>query len=366
MVILMSIIFYISWTGGGENTGSLTNTDPACFTPVLSNIPYTFTIYAVDAAGNMSVGRYGGTITPNPVTSLIVGMATVISGPTLTVHMSAGTPTNVVYWSGDVPFPSSGRFWLGYAGDDTPMSLSGLGGDQTFGFCLYNNVTNYSISYTFIYAAGSYSAANAKSLFPSSVASKAGASRTAPYSSSSRTPFPTPVFTDTPSTYGQTQPNQVVPPSKLSTDLVMEPISMRFAPAVASQTAGRSIDSSGLSIIQRYLKAAAAMAAGTTAVATQDANAMNAPSQNVRYSVPMTASEASATETTDVRPLPVSGNDNTVPALGARATTAVAAPLPRSQKNPVPKGETVPRPDFCLGESKKERDAGEESLEDET
>jgi hypothetical protein len=213
-------------------------------------------------------------------------------------------------------------------------------------------------------------------------------------SSSSRSLFTTPVFPDTPSTYGQAQPDQVAPAAKLSTDLVMEPISMRFAPTVASQTGlSRSIDSSGLSIIQRYAKAAATMAARATAVAKENANAMNTPIQNVRYSLPMTVPESSATETTsvpaspaeqastrtatgspvettgiapaNVRPASVSATENALPRVLASASAADAASIPKGQKNPVPKGETVPRPDFCLGESGKNREEGEDILEDE-
>jgi len=173
----------------------------------------------------------------------------------------------------------------------------------------------------------------------------------------------------------------------------MEPISMRFAPTVASQTGlSRSIDSSGLSIIQRYAKAAAAMAARATAAAKENANAMNTPIQNVRYTLPMTASESSATETTsvpaspagqgstqtatgspdettgiaaNVRPVSVSATENALPRVQASASPADAASLPKGQKNPVPKGETVPRPDFYLRESGENREEGEEILEDE-
>ena len=168
---------------------------------------------------------------------------------------------------------------------------------------------------------------------------------------------------------------------------------MRFAPTVASQVSwAGAMDSSGLSIVQRYAKAAAAMAARATAVAKENANAMNTPIQNVRYSLPMTASESSATKTTSVPASPaVQGATRTATGSPVETTGIAPAnvrpvlvsatetpcpgcfpvparpmrPLPKGQKNPVPKGETVPRPDFCLGESGKNREEGEEILEDE-
>jgi len=331
-----------------------------------SDGPITYTIYVIDFAGNTATPYSGGGITydktpPAEVTGYSASTGSTNGDVLLywTEPVESDYKQLDISWTGS----SSGSTTVAAGTPSNPYTLSGLVSSGIYNFTLATEDFAGNIS-----VGVSLTNITARSLFASSSTSltTAARSRNPLYSTSSRPSFPTPVFTDTPSAYSQIPSSRIPAASKRSPDLAMEPISLRSAPAVAPARSGPSIDSSGLSIIQRSLKAAAAMATGATVAATQNENAIHAPVQNVRYSVPKTTSEASATETTDVRPLPVSASENAVPALNARATAAVAVPLSRSQKNPAPKGDTMPRPDFCLGESKKERDAGEESFEDET
>jgi hypothetical protein len=405
----------IAWSDGISVQSSYTYTSvitgsTSWTTPVLtSGQLYTFTLVTVDSSGDRS-DEVSTTATPT-VSGITISSIDAVDELTdgtspadypkvkFTLGVAYSSLDTIYYWDG-TSFPSTETVteispWVQLTGNQTYRSFSNIPWGDSFSFYVSDG-TDFSETYTVIYNGSSL--AYVLTPYSRSLVGASASQRVTGYSkrfagTSSSASFFTPVFPDTPSTYGQAQPDQVPAATRLNTDLVMEPISMRFAPTVASQTGlSRSIDSSGLSIIQRYAKAAAALAARATAAAKENANAMNTPIQNVRYSLPMTASESSATETAsvpaspvgqgssrtatgspdettgiaaNVRPVSVSATENALPRVQASASPADAASLPKGQKNPVPKGETVPRPDFYLRESGENREEGEEILEDE-
>ena len=205
-------------------------------------------------------------------------------------------------------------------------------------------------------------------------------------SSSSRPIFTDPVFSTTYSGQATPRADETAAVSKLRSDIVMEPINMRYAPTVAAQTGlNRSIDTSSLSILQRSAKAAAASAA--------KAAAQSSPLQKVRYSETNTAPEPRLAESTKSASAPsgqgpmrttqgsstramggapesarsagASVAQGSAPSLQARASSSDAASSPVGPKTPAPGNNSVPRPDFCLRQARERREEDAETSEGE-
>ena len=357
----------VSWTDASGYSDSYTasgaaGAEVAYTTPVLkSGNAYTISITTYDAAGNST--KTDTSATPVASTLLVDSIAvSTASTPVLTVTLGSGSgaPTYVYYWSGTAFPPSSPS---SVAWDAGGVTLTGITKGNDFSFYLYNSSAT-STTYTVTYGATAYSTTlYARSLGGSNSVANVSSRSKSTTSRSSSNLLSDPDFDIKFNDGNFSSSAEAQRADTVRSAIVMQPISMRYAPTVASRVGAAGIDSSSFSLLNR-----AARSKTQTAVRYTETQGASRSSSSAQGSAP---AETQASRSSSVAQSQASSATAGARAASEGSSTSSATelrPLPKSsapagKKLPSPQRESAPGTELYVKQEEKRREDCEESEE---